>query len=125
MTTVRAAVAFGASKCKNANVPSVRAARRPALICDCTTRNARKAAALAERMDELEIRIAELRELDDLERRRLALDVVAVMELLNIAPSPAVGRAHEFLMEIRLDEGEITPHEAAVRIREWWSEQEK
>ena len=93
--------------------------------CDCTTRNARKAASLAERMDELEIRIAELRELEDLERLRPALDGVAVMELLDITPSPAVGRALEFLMEIRLDEGEITPQEAAVRLCEWWAEQEK
>jgi poly(A) polymerase len=93
--------------------------------CDCTTRNARKAAELAKRMDELEIRIAELREREDLERLRPALDGVAVMELLNIAPSPAVGRALEFLMEIRLDEGEITPQEAAVRLREWWAEEEQ
>ena len=72
--------------------------------CDCTTRNARKAATLAQRMDELEIRIAELREQEDLSRLRPALD---------------------FLMEIRLDEGEITPVEAAVRLREWWAEQPK
>jgi poly(A) polymerase len=91
--------------------------------CDCTTRNARKAASLAQRMDELEIRIAELRELEDLNRLRPALDGVAVMELLNIPPSRAVGRALDFLMEIRLDEGEITPDEAAFRLREWWSEQ--
>jgi poly(A) polymerase len=91
--------------------------------CDCTTRNVRKAAELADRMDELEIRIADLREREDLERLRPALDGVAVMELLNIAPSPAVGRALEFLMEIRLDEGEITPQEAAVRLREWWVDQ--
>src|ERR1019366_9813902 len=93
--------------------------------CDATTRNVRKAASLAQRMDELEIRIAELREREDLERLRPALDGVAVMELLKIAPSPAIGRALDFLMEIRLDEGEITPQEAAVRLREWWSEQEK
>jgi poly(A) polymerase len=92
--------------------------------CDCTTRNARKAATLAQRMDELEVRIAELSELEDLNRLRPALDGVAVMELLDIKPSPAVGRALDFLMEIRLDEGEITPQEAAVRLREWWSEQE-
>jgi poly(A) polymerase len=93
--------------------------------CDCTTRNARKAATLAHRMDELEIRIAELREQEDLSRLRPALDGVAVMELLGIAPSPVVGRALDFLMEIRLDEGEITPVEAAVRLREWWAEQPK
>jgi poly(A) polymerase len=91
--------------------------------CDCTTRNARKAAVLAERMDELIVRIADLREREDLSRLRPALDGVAVMELLEIRPSPVVGRALEFLMEIRLDEGEITPQEAAVRLREWWQEQ--
>lgn len=91
--------------------------------CDCTTRNARKAASLAQRMDELEVRIGELRELEDLNRLRPALDGVAVMELLDVKPGPAVGRALDFLMEIRLDEGEITPQEAAVRLREWWSEQ--
>ena len=91
--------------------------------CDCTTRNVRKAADLAKRMDELEDRIAELRELEDLSRLRPALDGVAVMELLDIRPSPLVGRALEFLMEIRLDEGEITAQEAAVRLREWWADQ--
>ena len=93
--------------------------------CDCTTRNARKAAALAQRMDELEVRIEELRELEDLSRLRPALDGVAVMDLLDIGPGPAVGRALDFLMEIRLDEGEISVQEAAVRLREWWHEQPK
>ncbi|HEV3187856.1 MAG TPA: CCA tRNA nucleotidyltransferase [Acidimicrobiales bacterium] len=89
--------------------------------CDCTTRNARKAAILAERMDELEDRIAILREQEDLSRLRPAIDGVAVMELLGIAPGRAVGEALDFLMEIRLDEGEITPDEAASRLRAWWA----
>ena len=91
--------------------------------CDATTRNVRKAVALAQRMDEFEVRIAELREQEDLSRLRPALDGVEVMALLGIGPSPVVGRALDFLMEIRLDEGEITPQEAAVRLREWWAEQ--
>ena len=91
--------------------------------CDCTTRNARKAAILAERMDELEDRIGVLREQEDLSRLRPALDGVAVMELLGIAPGRAVGQALDFLMEIRLDEGEITADEAAVRLRAWWASQ--
>ena len=90
--------------------------------CDCTTRNARKAAVLAQRMDELEVRIDELRELEDLSRLRPALDGRAVMDLLGIAPGPAVGRALDFLMEIRLDEGEISAAEARVRLSEWWAE---
>jgi poly(A) polymerase len=88
--------------------------------CDCTTRNARKAAELDRRMDELEERIVILREQEDLGRLRPALDGVAVMDLLGIAPSRAVGEALDFLMEIRLDEGEITPEEAGARLREWW-----
>jgi poly(A) polymerase len=90
--------------------------------CDCTTRNARKAQTLAARMDELEERIAVLREQEDLMRLRPALDGTAVMALLDIKPSRAVGQALDFLMEIRLDEGEISSVEAEVRLREWWSE---
>jgi poly(A) polymerase len=91
--------------------------------CDCTTRNIRKAQVLAERMDELEARIEELRAQEDLSRLRPALDGVAVMELLGIKPGPQVGRALDFLMEIRLDVGEISVPEAQVRLREWFDEQ--
>jgi poly(A) polymerase len=90
--------------------------------CDCTTRNARKAQTLAARMDELEERISILREQEDLMRLRPALDGVAVMALLDIKPSRAVGEALDFLMEIRLDEGEISTNEAEVRLREWWKD---
>ena len=91
--------------------------------CDCTTRNARKAAVLAQRMDELEVRIADLREREDLGRLRPALDGVEVMELLGVAPGPVVGRALEFLMDVRLDEGEIDAVEAELRLRAWWATQ--
>jgi poly(A) polymerase len=91
--------------------------------CDCTTRNARKATVLAERMDELEDRIGVLREQEDLSRLRPALDGVEVMALLGIGPSRAVGQALDFLMEIRLDEGEISADEAARRLTAWWASQ--
>ena len=89
--------------------------------CDCTTRNARKAAMLATRMDELEARIDELLEAEDLKRIRPALDGTAVMELLGIGPSRVVGDALDFLLEIRLEEGEISESEAQQRLREWWA----
>ncbi len=91
--------------------------------CDCTTRNPRKAAELAERMNELEERITVLREQEDLSRLRPALDGHAVMETLGIKPGPAVGQALDFLMEIRLDEGEIGQEQAAARLRAWWADQ--
>ena len=91
--------------------------------CDSTTRNWRKAAELARRMDEFEVRIAELREQEDLDNQRPALDGVEVMTLLDLRPGPTVGRAMNFLMEIRREEGEITKTEAAHRLREWWSDE--
>lgn len=92
--------------------------------CDCTTRNARKAATLAKRMDELEVRIDEVRAQEDLSRLRPALDGVSVMALLGVGPGPVVGRALDFLMEIRLDEGEISTAEAQHRLREWWASEQ-
>ena len=88
--------------------------------CDCTTRNWRKAQELAGRMDDLEVRIEELRAQEDLDNQRPALDGVEVMEMLELGPGPAVGRAMRFLMEIRREEGEISKAEAAHRLREWW-----
>ena len=87
--------------------------------CDCTTRNAKKAAALARRMDDLEARIAELRDQEELARIRPALDGNAVMKTLGVAPGPVVGEALAFLLEIRLEEGEIPEAEAVERLRAW------
>ena len=92
--------------------------------CDCTTRNARKAAELAKRMDDLEQRIAELAQAEELASIRPELDGVAVMALLGIPPGRAVGEALAFLMEIRLDEGLIGEAEAERRVREWWATRE-
>ncbi len=91
--------------------------------CDCTTRNAAKARALARRMDELEARIAELREREELDAMRPDLDGRAVMELLGVPPGPVVGRALAFLMELRMDEGPLGPDEAARRLLRWWEEE--
>lgn len=87
--------------------------------CDCTTRNQRKAEALARRMDELEARIAELREQEELGRLRPALDGRRVMEILGVPPGPVVGAALRFLLDLRLDEGVTDPDAAAARLVEW------
>ena len=89
--------------------------------CDCTTRNAAKAQALARRMDELERRIAELRERESLEAIRPDLDGTQVMEHLGIPPGPLVGEALGFLLELRLDEGPLGEDEATRRLDEWWA----
>ncbi len=90
--------------------------------CDCTTRNASKARALARRMDELEARITELRAEEELDALRPDLDGNQVMELLDLKPGRAVGDALTFLMELRLDEGPLGEEEATRRLRAWWAE---
>jgi poly(A) polymerase len=92
--------------------------------CDCTTRNASKARALARRMDELEARITELGEEEELRALRPDLSGNQVMELLEVGPGPVVGRALAFLMELRLDEGPLGEAEAGRRLLEWWRAQD-
>jgi len=91
--------------------------------CDCTTRNKRKAAELARRMDDLEDRIADLRQREEMEAIRPDLDGSDVMELLGLQPGPEVGRALAFLLEQRLEHGPMEPDQAAERLREWWQAQ--
>lgn len=89
---------------------------------DCTTRNPKKAAALAKRMDELEARIEELRAREELARLRPALDGHQVMQILGVPPGPVVGRALDFLLELRLEEGLTDPDEARERLLAWAAE---
>jgi poly(A) polymerase len=87
--------------------------------CDCTTRNKRRAAALARRMDELEARIAELREQEELDAIRPPLDGRQVMTYLGVEPGPVVGEALDVLLEARLDEGPIDEVDAYARLAAW------
>jgi poly(A) polymerase len=86
---------------------------------DCTTRNRRKATALARRMDELDARIEDLRAREELDAIRPALDGRQVMAYLGIGPGPTVGAARDFLLEARLDEGPIGADEAYARLDAW------
>ncbi len=90
--------------------------------CDCTTRNERKAATLSKRMDELEDRIAELAQREELASIRPELDGMQVMEHLGIGPGPLVGKALSFLLEIRLEEGMIGDDEIRRRLDQWRSD---
>jgi poly(A) polymerase len=90
--------------------------------CDCTTRNPKRAAALQRRMDELELRIAELREQEELDSIKPPLDGRQVMEFLGVKPSRVVGEALDFLLEARLDEGPIDEADAYARLAAWATE---
>lgn len=88
---------------------------------DVTTRNQRKADRLAHAYDDLEQRIAILREQEELEAMRPELDGEQIMEILQLKPSKEVGQAYNFLLELRLEEGLIGPDEAKNRLLQWWA----
>ena len=90
--------------------------------CDCTTRNRRKAEALARRMDELEERIAALAEAEELAAIRPDLDGRQIMEHLGVAPGRVVGEALDHLLELRMEEGPLGEEEAFARLDAWWAE---
>jgi poly(A) polymerase len=89
---------------------------------DCTTRNRRKADRLAAAYDDLESRIARLREQESLAAVRPELDGNAIMELLGIGPGREVGEAWAFLKELRLDRGPIGEEAVRAELLRWWSE---
>ncbi|MET9156254.1 CCA tRNA nucleotidyltransferase [Streptomyces parvulus] len=88
---------------------------------DCTTRNKRKASALARAYDGLEDRIAQLQQQEELDSIRPDLDGNQIMSILDVPAGPAVGQAYKHLLELRLENGPME-HEAAVAaLREWWA----
>jgi len=86
---------------------------------DCTTRNRAKAARLARAYDSLERRIAELSEQEELARIRPELDGNEIMRILGIGPGPAVGRAYDFLLELRIAEGELGRERVTQELLCW------
>ena len=87
---------------------------------DCTTRNKAKATRLSGVYDSLEARIDILMEQEELSKIRPDLDGAQVMALLNLKPSREVGAAMNFLMELRLDQGQIGEEKATVELLNWW-----
>ncbi len=90
---------------------------------DVTTRNRKKSDRLAFAYDDLEARIAQIAEQEELQSIRPDLDGQQIMGILGIKPGPVVGRAYKFLLELRLDEGPLGEDAAIEQLRAWWSEQ--
>jgi poly(A) polymerase len=89
---------------------------------DCTTRDPKRAERFALLQDELEERIARLAEQENIEAMRPTLDGLQVMERLGLEPGPLVGEALAFLMEVRMERGEIPEEEAYERLDAWAKE---
>jgi poly(A) polymerase len=89
---------------------------------DCTTRDPKRAERFARLQDDLEERIARLAEQENLEAMRPALDGRQVMERLGIEPGPVVGEALAYLMDVRMERGEISEDEGYELLDAWAKE---
>ena len=90
---------------------------------DCTTRNKKKADLLAKTYDELEDRIEVLMQQEELNKIRPDLTGEQIMQILNLKPSPAVGKAYDFLLELRLENGPMGEEKAKQELLNWWQQQ--
>lgn len=90
---------------------------------DCTTRNKKKADGLAQSYDQLEKRIEDLMAQEELNKIRPDLTGDEIMQILGIKPSPIVGKAYEFLLELRLEHGPQGAEKAKVELLNWWKKQ--
>lgn len=88
---------------------------------DCTTRNQRKARRLSEAYDDLEARIAVLREQEELAAIRPDLDGTQIMAALGIGPGRDVGAAYRFLLDLRMENGPMTEDAAREALLAWWA----
>jgi poly(A) polymerase len=86
---------------------------------DCTTRNRAKAQRLARAYDGLEMRIAELGEQEELGKIRPELDGNEIMRILGLPPGPLVGKAYNFLLELRITDGEIGRDRVTQELLRW------
>ena len=86
---------------------------------DVTTRNEKLERQIHERIDELEERIVDLRQREELDALRPPIDGHAVMEHLGIKPGRRVGAALDLLLEHRIDEGPYSAEEAYELLDAW------
>ena len=88
---------------------------------DVTTRNKRKARMLDAAYDDLEERIAALREAEELAAIRPDLDGAQIMDELGVEPGPVVGEAYRFLLDLRMEKGPLGEEMARQALRSWWA----
>jgi poly(A) polymerase len=88
---------------------------------DVTTRNRKKAAALASAYDALEERIAALRKQEELDAIRPDLDGNEIMAILGIPPGPEVGKAYNHLLALRMEHGPLGHDRAVDELTQWWA----
>jgi len=88
--------------------------------CDVTTANQRKADTINSRIEDLEVRIAELTAREELDRLRPPINGHQVMQFLKIGPGPLIGEVMEMLYDRRIEDGPYSEEEAYELVRTWW-----
>ena len=83
----------------------------------------RSGPALASAYDALEERIALLREQEELDAIRPDLDGNEIMAILGIPPGPAVGRAYQHLLGLRMEHGPLGHDRAVEELKKWADDQ--
>jgi poly(A) polymerase len=86
---------------------------------DCTTRNARKAQRLERAYDDLEKRIKVLAAQEELEKIRPDLNGNEIMAVLRVRPGPLIGRAYQYLLDLRLERGPLGREQAIQELLRW------
>ncbi|HSJ84268.1 MAG TPA: CCA tRNA nucleotidyltransferase [Acidimicrobiia bacterium] len=87
--------------------------------CDVTTANTRRQRSIQNQIDELESRIAELGEKEEISRLRAPIDGHQVMGYLGIGPGPHIGDIMGLMLERRIEEGPYTATQAYEMVRDW------
>ena len=86
---------------------------------DCTTRNKRKAAALAAHLRRARGAHRRLAEQEELAKIRPELDGNEIRRSSASPPGPVVGQAYKFLLELRMEQGMIGKEAATEALRAW------
>jgi len=69
-------------------------------------------------LDDLEKRIKEVKEKEELKKLRPPVDGNEIMKILKIEPGPSLGKIMESLYEQRINEGEVSKEEAIKLAKE-------
>ncbi|MFP3914628.1 MAG: CCA tRNA nucleotidyltransferase [Actinomycetota bacterium] len=87
--------------------------------CDVTTANPQRARAIQGRIDELEERIEQLMEQEELAKLRPPINGRDVMAYAGIEPGPMVGEIMDMLLERRIEDGPYSAEEAYAMVRDF------
>ena len=85
---------------------------------DVTTKNKQKAQEIFEKLDEMETRIKEVSEKEEMSKLRPPISGDEIMSLFDLEPGPKVGVIMNALYEQRINEGEVSKEEAIKLAKE-------